>query len=211
MTDIEFLPFLFLDHKVNWDESEISQYPNCVNPWQVELISQAPSLYLPFLPTKRPRLTETTNPFIPMIDFPYSTMGSFNQTLLNCDSFPAGMQGARHDHLSASSSSNFLNGYGVFVNNIIAGFGTMPKELNIGSSTSVDSSAHNNFGTNFVETQNDDIERVKPSSIKLFGKIIDIAESDFDDSGIKGSDSEDGSNGCSEIEDIDNTCTTNAQ
>ncbi|PNY03148.1 auxin response factor [Trifolium pratense] len=148
--------------KVNWDEPEISQYPNCVNPWQVELISQ----------------------------------------------------GARHDHLSAAStSSNLLNynGYGFFVNSIMAGLSTMPKEINIGSSTSVDSSSpHNNFGTNYVQTHNDNTERVKPSSIKLFGKTIHIVESsDFTDSGIKGS--EDGSNGCSQIEVVDKICTGNAQ
>ncbi|XP_045810107.1 auxin response factor 17-like [Trifolium pratense] len=200
--------------KVNWDEPEISQYPNCVNPWQVELISQVPALYLPFHQTKRPRLT-MGEPFIPMIEFPCSTMESFNQTLLNCDSFPAGMQGARHDHLSsaASTSSNLLNynGYGFFVNSIMAGMSTMPKEINIGSSTSVDSSSpHNNFGTNYVQTHNDNTERVKPSSIKLFGKTIHIVESsDFTDSGIKGS--EDGSNGCSQIEVVDKICTGNAQ
>jgi hypothetical protein len=127
------------------------------------------------------------DPFIPMIEFPKR---SLNQTLLNWGYFPAGMQGARHDHLSLSGFSNFLNdnSYGFFVNN-----------LNIDSPTSNDLSPNNlsslnTFGTDFVETHNNNTKGVGSGSIKLFGKIIQTVESDVHDSGSKGEDSSKGFN-----------------
>lgn len=94
-----------------------------------------PPPLLPFPPTKSPRLSQSSSPlqmpfsypptpppllqssmstssFIPMTELPYSTIGSLNQTLLNSDTFPDGMLGASHDHLSASDLSKVLSDKG---------------------------------------------------------------------------------------------------
>jgi len=77
-----------------------------------------------------------------MTKLPYSTMGSLNQTLLNSDTFPDGMLGASHDHLSVSDSSKVLNdkGDGFNGNSSMAGSsGTLlDTELNIGSPKSAE-------------------------------------------------------------------------
>ncbi|RHN56015.1 hypothetical protein MtrunA17_Chr5g0424781 [Medicago truncatula] len=57
----------------------------------------SPPITVPQLPPPPP-----ASPFIAMPELPNSTMGSLNQTWLDSDTFSAGMQGARHDHLSVS-------------------------------------------------------------------------------------------------------------
>lgn len=204
--------------QVNWDEPEVLQNAKRVSPWQVELVSPTLALTV-FPPTKRLRTDPGSevlgdregDPFSPMTEFPNSTMGHLNKKLLSYETFPAGMQGARHDLFSASTLrfSNFLNdnsylymGSSPFGNNTVQSVGTVSTELNIGSSQSDNLSPHSqssvhSVGTEFTGTHNRNT-RVGSGSFLLFGKIIQPVESDADC--MEG----DGSRGSKEIEGNDN-------
>ncbi|KAI4307334.1 hypothetical protein L6164_030534 [Bauhinia variegata] len=177
--------------QVTWDEPEVLQNAKRVSPWQVEHVSPTPPLHTSFPPTKRFRASHGSgvlvdregDPFFPMTGFTNSTMAYLNQTLLNYDTFPAGMQGARHDLFSVSSFSNFLsdnthmcNGNS-FGNNTVPKLKTVSTELNIGSSQSdnlsLDSpSSLHSISAEFVGTQSGNSTKLGAGSFQLFGKII---------------------------------------
>ncbi|XP_061339546.1 auxin response factor 17-like [Gastrolobium bilobum] len=210
--------------QVNWDEPEVLQNAKRVSPWQVELVSFTPALHRTFPPTKKFRFAQGSgllsdregDPFFPMTVFPNSTIGHLNQTLLSYDTFPAGMQGARHDLFSASSFSNFLNdnsclhmGTSSLGNDTVPRSRTVPTELNIGSSQSDElspdrpdsqSSLHS-FGTEFFGTHNSMTTKFGSGSILLFGKIIQPVQSGLRDADCM---RDHGSKGCNETEGIDN-------
>ncbi|XP_027938709.1 auxin response factor 17-like [Vigna unguiculata] len=203
--------------QVNWDEPEVLQNAKRVSPWQVELVSPSLALHTAFSPSKRFRADQGSgllsdregDPFFPVTGFPNS-MGNMDKKLLSYDTFPAGMQGARHDLFSASSFSNFLNdnsylymGSSSFGNNTVQSLGIVSTELNISSSQSDDLSPHSqsslhSFDTEFTGTRHCNT-KVGSGSILLFGKIIQPAESHLHDAAdyIE----RDGSGGSKETED----------
>ncbi|CAJ1971817.1 unnamed protein product [Sphenostylis stenocarpa] len=200
--------------QVNWDEPEVLHNAKRVSPWQVELVSPSLALHTMFSPSKRFRADQGSglisdregDPFFPMTGFPNSTMGHMDKKLLSYDTFPAGMQGARHDLFSASSFSNFLNdnsylymGSSSFGNNM----GIVSTELNISSSQSDDLSPHSqsslhSFDTEFTGTRHCNT-KVASGSILLFGKIIQPADSHLHDAADCME--RDGSRGSKETED----------
>lgn len=184
----------------------------------MELVSTTPALHSAFPPIKRIKAAHDSGVFtngerdpFPMTGFTNSTMGQLNQALLSYGTFPAGMQGARHDLFSPSSFSNFLNdksylymGSGSFGNNPVQSLGTVTTELNMSSSQSDDLSPHSqssfhSFGTEFTGTRNCDT-KVGPGSILLFGKIIQPAESDLHDADCMERDGSRGSNKLKTVE-----------
>ncbi|OIW16582.1 hypothetical protein TanjilG_02788 [Lupinus angustifolius] len=209
--------------QVAWDEPEVLKNAKRVSPWQVELVSPQPSLRTAFPPTKKFRFAQVAgvlsdregDPYFPMTWFTNSTMEHLNQTLLSSETFPAGMQGARHDVVSASKNFNFTNsidnhylrlGSSSFVNNTMPMLETVSTELNIGSSQSDDlspnsqSSLHS-FCTEFAGAYNCNTAKVGSGSILLFGKIIQPVVSDIHDACCMG---DNGNKGCGETEGIDN-------
>ncbi|XP_057975483.1 auxin response factor 17 [Malania oleifera] len=198
--------------QVTWDEPEVLQNVKRVCPWQVEYVAPAPPFNTAFPPTKKFRAPQTPGMlndgerelFFPMAGLTNSTVDKFNPSLLNYDTFPAGMQGARQDLFRVTSLHNFLSEdtHQMCTENF---FGKMsPKakivstELNIGSSHSDNlspdspSSVHSS-GMEIVENRvcNSSM-RVASSSFQLFGKIIHMKQSDesgFDDVGCPVEDS----------------------
>lgn len=187
--------------QVNWDEPEVLQNAKRVSPWQVELVSPTLALHTVFPPTKRFRADQGSellgdregDPLFPMTGFPNSAMGQSNKKLLSYETFPASMQGARHDLFSASTSSfsNILNdnsymymGSSSFGNNTVQSLGTVSTDLNIGSPQSDNLSPHSqssvhSVGTEFTGTHNRNI-KLSSGSFLLFGKIIQPVQSDAD-------------------------------
>nr|QGJ03873.1 ARF17 [Eucommia ulmoides] len=103
--------------QVTWDEPEVLQNVKRVNPWQVECIMPTAPMFSPFPPTKRQRINQ--NPeflpsgggefIFPMMELSHSMMGQLSPSLMNYTSFPAGMQGARQNQTSLSSSFGVLS------------------------------------------------------------------------------------------------------
>ncbi|KAL2317750.1 hypothetical protein Fmac_031626 [Flemingia macrophylla] len=202
--------------QVIWDEPEVLQNVKRVSPWQVELVSPTLALHtvfpstkrfrddqgsgLVFHPTKRFRddqgsglLSDREGDPFPMTGlFSNSTTGHLNKEMLSYDTFPAGMQGARHDLFSAWSFSNFLNdnpyldlGSSSLSNNIVQKLTTVSSELNIGTSQSDDLSPHSQSSlhsscTEFTGTHNSNTN-VGSGSIRLFGKTIHPVQCDLHD------------------------------
>lgn len=173
-----------------------------MSPWQVEHVSPVSPLHSAFPPAKKCRAPQNSglltdgegDLFFPITGFPNSTMGHMSQSLLNYNSFPAGMQGARQNLFSKSTLSNVLNENNMLVdnsygNNMVPKLKTVSTELNIGSSLSENLSPHSqssvhSFGTELIGTQYCSSTKVGASCFQLFGKIIHIkqpAESGFDD------------------------------
>ncbi|CAL0317898.1 unnamed protein product [Lupinus luteus] len=210
--------------QVAWDEPEVLQNAKRVSPWQVELVSP-PSLHTAFPPTKKFRAAQGLgvlsdregDSYFPMAWFSNSSMGHLNKTLLRSETFPLGMQGARHDAFSASKLFNFTNdidnsylrmGSSYFGNNTMPMLRTVSTELNIGSSQSEDLSPNSHsslpsFGTDFAGGQNCNASKVGSGSFLLFGKIIQPVGSDIGNAGCMG---DHASKGCDdgENEGLDN-------
>ncbi|KAG7020200.1 Auxin response factor 17, partial [Cucurbita argyrosperma subsp. argyrosperma] len=88
--------------EVTWDEIDTLQSAKYVSPWEVELATPTPPIQPPLHPAKKFRglpksgmLNGEAELFSPLMNFVDSTMEQFNPSLLNLNSFPAGMQGAR--------------------------------------------------------------------------------------------------------------------
>ncbi|BBG95689.1 Co-chaperone GrpE family protein [Prunus dulcis] len=136
--------------------------------------------------------------FFPVPGAPNSTMGQLNASLLNYNTFPAGMQGARQDLYCVSNLSHLLSEntpqmcpYNSFGNNVVPKLKRVSTELNIGSSQSDElsldsqSSVHS-FGTELDGNRYCNSTKVGRSSFQLFGKIIHMnqpVEGGFDDVG----------------------------
>ncbi|ESW08189.1 hypothetical protein PHAVU_009G026200 [Phaseolus vulgaris] len=100
--------------QVTWDEPEGLQNAKWVSPWQVELVSTTPALHSAFPSPKRLRTANGSwvyangeGDLFSMTGFTNPAMGHLNQALWSYSTFPAGMQGARHDVFSASSFSSY--------------------------------------------------------------------------------------------------------
>lgn len=192
--------------QVTWDEPEVLQNAKRVSPWQVDYVASTPSIHTAFPPAKRFRVPLSpgllTNAeeefFFPVAGAPNSTMGQLNASLLNYNTFPAGMQGARQDLYCVSNLSHLLSEnspqmctYNSFGNNVVPKLKRVSTELNIGSSQSDElspdsqSSVHSS-GTELDGNRYCNSTKVGRSSFQLFGKIIHMnqpVEGGFDDVG----------------------------
>ncbi|KAK9270941.1 hypothetical protein L1049_026529 [Liquidambar formosana] len=208
--------------QVTWDEPEVLQNVKRVSPWQVEYLVPTPPLQTPFPPLKRFRvppspglLSDGEGELYPMTGLTDTMMRQFSPSLLNFNTFPAGMQGARHYPFHTSSLSNFISEDthqtrtdDFFGNNVGPKFKNVTTELNIGSSQSDNlspdsqSSVHS-FGTDLIGNRGSNSSaKVGISSFQLFGKIIYMKEpvdSGFDDVGYM---EDDGSKGYKETDGV---------
>ncbi|KAL5844190.1 hypothetical protein ACOSQ4_010148 [Xanthoceras sorbifolium] len=191
--------------EVTWDEPEILQNVKRVSPWQLEFVSSSLPLHTPFPSAKRLKFPQSSGLvtdgeeeiFFPLRGLTNSTMGQMNPSLLNYNTFPAGMQGARQNNNSFFSLSNFItreNSRQICMDNT-SGINIVPKlktvctELNMGSSQSDNLSpdSHSSvysFGTEHLGNQGCNSAKSGASSFQLFGKIIHMnqpVESGFDD------------------------------
>ncbi|GMH00296.1 hypothetical protein Nepgr_002135 [Nepenthes gracilis] len=180
--------------QVAWDEPDILLNVKKVSPWEVEYIARAPPLHIPFPPTKKFRAAphisgltidgETEFP-LQTVEFSNSTIGHFSQSFLRYHSFPAGMQGARHDPFYVSSLPNVIS------NNTLPEFAddyfgsckalkmdAVSTELNLGSSLSYSPSPDSPSSVQLFDA---DIAgrracsasmKAGATSFQLFGKII---------------------------------------
>ncbi|KAG2701010.1 hypothetical protein I3843_06G022800 [Carya illinoinensis] len=216
--------------QVTWDEPGVLPNAKGVSPWQVEYVSPTSPLHTAFPPAKKFRAPQNSglltdgegDLFFPITGFTNSTMSHVSQSLLNYNTFPAGMQGARQNLFRQSGLSNLGenniytdNSYG---NNMVPKLKTVSTELNIGSSQSEKLSPDSqssvlSFGTELIGTQCCSSTKVGAGCFQLFGKIIHMkqpVESGFDDSGCT---EDDGIKGYNETEPLNNppdlslTCT----
>ncbi|KAK5832163.1 Auxin response factor 17 [Gossypium arboreum] len=189
--------------QVAWDEPEVLQNARKVNPWQVQISSSSP-LHSSFPSEKRLKfsqdsgLADAEGEIFPVSGLTNSTMGYLNPSLLNYNSFPAGMQGARQYHFHLQSLTNDVSeNTPVMSTDNFSGNYVVPKptristELNIGSSQSENLSPDSqssmvSFGTELIEHGGCNSSKVGVGSFRLFGKIIALKEpvrSRFDDVG----------------------------
>ena len=174
--------------KVTWDEPEVLQNVMRVNPWQVELLMPTTPFHTALPTTKRFRIAQSPEIrsdgegeiFFPIAD---TVMGV---SLLNHNTFPAGMQGARQDSLCASIISN-LTSENIHqmcainsLDNMATKLNAVSTELNIGSSLSDNLSPDSQgsvhfFGTKLARNQDDNsAKKVRVHSFRLLGKDIQI-------------------------------------
>ncbi|XVF36823.1 hypothetical protein REPUB_Repub19eG0091600 [Reevesia pubescens] len=191
--------------QVAWDdEPEVLQNARRVSPWQVEILSSSP-LHSPFPLAKKFKLSQDSGltdaeavNLIPMTGLTNSTMGYMNPSLLNYNSFPAGMQGARQNQFHLQSLTNYMSENTPMMstdnfsgNYMVPKLNRISTELNIGSSQSDNLSPDSqssmvSFGTELTENGGCNSSKVGVSSFQLFGKIIHMKEpvgSRFDDIG----------------------------
>ncbi|MBA0746010.1 hypothetical protein Gogos_008561 [Gossypium gossypioides] len=189
--------------QVAWDEPEVLQNARKVNPWQVQISSSSP-LHSSFPSEKRLKfsqdsgLADAEGEIFPISGLTNSTMGYLNPSLLNYNSFPAGMQGARQYHFHLQSLTNDVSeNTPMMSTDNFSGNYVVPKptristELNIGSSQSDNLSPDSqssmvSFGTELIEHGGCNSSKVGVGSFRLFGKIIALKEpvrSRFDDVG----------------------------
>ncbi|KAJ4849644.1 hypothetical protein Tsubulata_009638 [Turnera subulata] len=188
--------------KITWDEPEVLQNAKRVSPWQVEFVATTPSLQVPYHPAKRFRFPDDPGMltdgggevYHPLSDLTDSTLGRMNAPLLNHNSFPAGMQGARQYPFFMFNLSNsnenapLVFNDDAFGSNVVPKLKKVPTELNFCSSqsenlsTDSQSSVHS-LGTELMGSRGCDSKKVGFGSFQLFGKLIQMnppVESGFD-------------------------------
>ncbi|XP_044476128.1 auxin response factor 17-like isoform X1 [Mangifera indica] len=172
--------------EVTWDEPEILHCSKRVSPWQIEFVSPTRPLHATIPPAKRSKFPQNSvsvtdgeeEIFFPLTGLTNSAMEHTNPSLVNYNTFPVGMQGARQNPFSAFSLSNFIS-----ENTPQVCIDSMPKlqrvstELNIGSSQSDNLSPDSHgsvhsYGTELLGNQGCNLTKVGIGSFQLFGKII---------------------------------------
>ncbi|WVZ19279.1 hypothetical protein V8G54_006601 [Vigna mungo] len=174
--------------QVTWDEPEGPRNAKWVSPWQVEPVSPPPVLHPAFPPAKRLRtadgygvLTNGEGGTFSVARVTDSAMVHLNQAYLSYSTFPAGMQGARHDVFSASSFPNYPRDMShpcidnSFGNNTFSRQTNLPTELHVGGNSqsdelSPDSSFHSCVTDTLGNTNN--LIKPAPDSFQLFGAVI---------------------------------------
>ncbi|GAV59317.1 B3 domain-containing protein/Auxin_resp domain-containing protein [Cephalotus follicularis] len=201
--------------QVTWDEPEVMHNVKRVNPWQVDFVAPAPPIHTQFPPAKKHKFPQNYElmtdgegeTYYPTPLFNNSTIGHTDLSLLNYNTFPAGMQGARHDRYSLFSLTDFVSNNTAqlstdyfFGSNMVPKSKSVSTELNIGSSQSEslspDSSSSVNRSVNST--------KVGASTFQLFGKTIRMkepVEGGFDDVGCM---QHAGRKGFNENEDVKN-------
>ncbi|XP_028757433.1 auxin response factor 17 [Neltuma alba] len=176
--------------QIAWDEPEVLQNAKRVSPWQVEHISPAALLHTVFPPAKKFKgakhgglpIDREEDPSFTTMKLTNSTMGHLNHSLLKDNTFPAGMQGARHDLSSVLRFSNFLDHntrYCAASSHVkVPKLKTVSTDLHIDSSQSGPLSPDSqrrihSIGGEFVGTACCN-STIGAGSFQLFGKIIQM-------------------------------------
>ncbi|KAK7311587.1 hypothetical protein RJT34_09831 [Clitoria ternatea] len=177
--------------QITWDEPEVLRNEKWVSPWQVEVVSSPPALHSAYPAQKKFRASLGDEVFaadgegdpFPMTGFSTSGMGQLNPNLnlLSYGTFPAGMQGARHDLFSTSSFSNFPSNMSPlcmsdsFRNNTMPRLKSLTREQNVGSPQSDDMSLDSRGSMHCCDIKlvgNHNYNSRKPGFIQLFGAFI---------------------------------------
>ncbi|XP_077240101.1 auxin response factor 17-like [Tasmannia lanceolata] len=197
--------------QVTWDDVEALQNVKRVSPWQVELVLATPHFQNPYPPTKKIRLSqgpELTDGgegtmFFPMAGLTNAMMEHLGPSMCNYNTFPAGMQGARHDPTYVSTLSNFipnnqncLYSDNIYMSNISPTLSCVSTELNNGHTLPSENSSPPSqdnftlFGTKLFGHPNcNPMPKAVSSSFQLFGKTIQTKqtiEDGFNNNGHKG-------------------------
>ncbi|MBA0867545.1 hypothetical protein Goshw_001052 [Gossypium schwendimanii] len=178
---------------VAWDEPDL-QNVRRVNPWQVEIATSLP-LQSSFPLAKKSKFSQESGMadtegeiMFPMTGLTNSTMRYMNPSLLNYNSFPAGMQGARQNHFHVQGLTNHVSENTPMMstdasssNYWVPKLKRISTELNIGSSQSDNLSPDSqssmvSFGTEFTENAGCNLSKVGVNSFQLFGKTIHMKE-----------------------------------
>ncbi|MBA0625847.1 hypothetical protein Godav_003597 [Gossypium davidsonii] len=178
---------------VAWDEPDL-QNVRRVNPWQVEIATSLP-LQSSFPLAKKSKFSQESGLadaegeiMFPMTGLTNSTMRYMNPSLLNYNSFPAGMQGARQNHFHVQGLTNPVSENTAMMstdasssNYWVPKLKRISTELNIGSSQSDNLSPDSqssmvSFGTEFTENAGCNLSKVGVNSFQLFGKTIHMKE-----------------------------------
>jgi len=157
-----------------------------VNPWQVEVIPNMPSIPLsPFIPPeKKFRLPQLPN--FPL-DSQFS-MPTFPNNLLSpnipnfhlLETTPAGMQGARHGHFGISLPDFHKFPLGLFQPSFqqpLNYISTMPMTLTNNSALQKPNTSENVSCSHLISTSTQSLEKLdhaKPYQLVLFGQTIQI-------------------------------------
>nr|WGH73287.1 binding protein transporter ARF17A [Mangifera indica] len=178
--------------EVTWDEPDILQSSKRVSPWQIEFVSPTRPIHTTIPPAKRSKFPQNSvsvtegeeEIFFPLTGLVNSAMEHKNPSLVNYDTFPVGMQGARQNPYSVYSLSNFTSentpqvcNDSTFCTNLMPKLKCVSTELNIGSSQSDNlspdshSSVHS-YGSELLGNQGCNLTKVGISSFQLFGKLI---------------------------------------
>ncbi|KAJ6798368.1 auxin response factor 17-like [Iris pallida] len=189
--------------QINWDEPEVLQNVRTVGPWQVELVSASPLLQSPFPDMKKLRVSHCLdmssegqgNTCYTKSIFESAKMGSLAPSLFNYNTFPVGIQGARHDEVS--SLSNFIptptNTHHFFSEHPYGM--NMPPELNVshseGNSSPSQVTVHQNSLDLFGPSACNPTIKASKGYFQLFGQIIHMNRpSDDDENDSVGSEGE---------------------
>ncbi|XP_010927413.2 auxin response factor 17 [Elaeis guineensis] len=180
--------------QVTWDEPQVLQNVRSVSPWQVELVSATPQLQTPCPVMKKLRGAQSQDIFgdeegnvlFPLTDLKSKSMGNLSP-LINYHTFPAGMQGARHDLICFPTLSNFvpLSAHQMLSDNL-NGI-NMPEKsnnvsnnLNVGSKEGSSTFSHRSIvdcGTDLLNTVAcNPTRKTSGGSFQLFGQIIQIEQ-----------------------------------
>ncbi|KAI9106842.1 hypothetical protein K1719_022370 [Acacia pycnantha] len=179
--------------QITWDDPEVLQNAKRVSPWQVEHISPSALLHAAFPPAKKFKATKYRglpidrgeDPSLTTMRFTNSTSGRLNHSLLKDNTFPAGMQGARHDLFFVSRFSNYITdnthlcAASSYVNNSVPKLKTVSTDLHIGCSQSgqLSPDSHSrvhSIGREIVGTHCCNSTKLGAGSFQLFGKIIQM-------------------------------------
>ncbi|XP_047179222.1 auxin response factor 17 [Vigna umbellata] len=174
--------------QVTWDEPEGPRNGKWVSPWQVELVSPPPVLHPAFPPAKRLRtangygvMTNGEGGTFSVAGVTNSAMVQLNPAYLGYSTFPAGMQGARHDVFSASSFPSYPRDLShvcidnSFGNNTFSRQKNLPTELHVGGNSQSDElSPDSSFHSCVTDTLGNTNNSIKPApdSFQLFGAVI---------------------------------------
>ncbi|KAM7253176.1 hypothetical protein ACFE04_025794 [Oxalis oulophora] len=169
--------------KVSWDRPIPLKNAERVSPWQVELIAPIPFPQSPSHNSSLP-IDGGNGAFSPMTGFNPSTMGPTDKSSLNYPSFPAGMQGARHNPSSSFSVTGLISENSSqrshdypFVDN------TIPKSNSVSTEFTIASSPLDKLAS-------PDSQASMPSdSIQLFGRTIILKEKNIDGGPTRDADS----------------------
>ncbi|KAI3460626.1 hypothetical protein Pfo_017289 [Paulownia fortunei] len=179
--------------QVTWDEPESLHNVNRVSPWQVECVPPSSLLDSEFPPSKKFKVLQSPGDgegeyCFPLTEFSRSMAGHLNSSLFNSSPFPAGMQGARRDHICISGVSNtnsdkfYQTLNELPKNDIQPELETVSTALSIGSSYSEtlspgsQSSVHV-CGTDLLrQPGHSSSTKIGANSFQLFGKIIQMSE-----------------------------------
>ncbi|KAG1363176.1 auxin response factor 17 [Cocos nucifera] len=179
---------------VTWDEPEVLQNVRSVSPWQVELVSATPQLQTPYPVMKKLRGAQSQdffgdgegNMLFPLTDLTSRSVGNLSP-LINYHTFPAGMQGARHDLICVPTISNFvpLNAHQMLSDrlngiNMPQKSNNVSNNLNVGSKEGSSTLSHRSIvdcGTDLLNNVAcNPTRKTSGGSFQLFGQIIQIEQ-----------------------------------